>query len=65
MGPWPQLPTRYNEIEIPLARFIGYSTVNEGATAVLYKDDEEIVKIVVKWGLKQNHPMAKFKPWFI
>eukprot|EP00435_Cladocopium_sp_Y103_P008238 s3833_g2.t1 len=38
----------YNEIEIPLARFIGYSTVNEGATAVLYKDDEEIVKIVVK-----------------
>ena len=40
--------SRYNEIEIPLARFIGYTTVNEGATAVLYKDDEEIVKIVVK-----------------
>ena len=44
----------YNEIEIPLARFIGYSTVNEGATAVLYKDDEEIVKIVVKWGHPQD-----------
>lgn len=38
----------YNEIELPLTRFVGYSSVDEGATAVLYKDDDEIVKIVVK-----------------
>ena len=38
----------YNEIEIPLSRFVGYTTVEEGATVVLYKDDEEIVKIVVQ-----------------
>jgi len=38
----------YNEMEIPLSRFVGYTTVEEGATVVLYKDDEEIVKIVVQ-----------------
>ena len=37
----------YNEIEIPLARFVGQA-VAEGNTAIIYKDDDEIVKIVVK-----------------
>ena len=46
----------YNEMEIPLSRFVGYTTVEEGATVVLYKDDEEIVKIVVQkwWRLTAN-----------
>ena len=38
----------FNEIEIPLARFIGHSTVAEGASVTLYKDEEELVKINVK-----------------
>ncbi|CAK9066349.1 unnamed protein product [Durusdinium trenchii] len=38
----------YNEIEIPLARFVGHSTVAEGATCIVYRAEEEIVKIAVK-----------------
>mmetsp|Transcript_32190 Transcript_32190/g.74236 ORF Transcript_32190/g.74236 Transcript_32190/m.74236 type:complete len:160 (-) Transcript_32190:83-562(-) len=38
----------YNEIEVPLARFIGHSSVPEGAKVLLYKDDEEIIKTLVK-----------------
>ena len=38
----------YNEVEVPLAHFQGHSSVPDGATALLYKDDGEIMKIVVK-----------------
>ena len=38
----------YNEVEVPLAYFQGHSSVPDGATATLYKDDNDIIKIVLK-----------------
>merc|ERR1712113_409999 len=36
----------YNEMEIPLARFIGKQDVSEGKKVVVHKDGDEIVKLV-------------------
>ncbi|CAE7565329.1 efp [Symbiodinium pilosum] len=38
----------YNELELPLARFVGHSSVPDGSSALLYKDDGEIIKVNVK-----------------